>query len=171
MQLVGDAVEAWTPALQAELNDLTDAVCKRYAIPLGSLRLAPVLRRVSSPSLNAAESVSSGVIESMVTGLIVAAGALLLFAGPGGWIAGAISGIVGVSGSADQVRKMNLWTSLRPTLLNVDSCTKEMKVKLQRSFADELRSGGAMAEMSAQISSELKSVLLDRADEARLLIR
>ncbi len=169
--LVGDAVEAWTPALQKELNDLTDAVCKRYAIPLGSLSIAPALRRVSSPSLNAAESVSSGVIESMVVGLILAAGAMLMLAGPGGWIVGAISGIAGVSGSADQVRKMNVWPSFRPTLLNIDNCTNEMKLKLQRSFADELKSGAAMAEMSGQISAELKSVLLDRADEARLLIR
>ena len=146
-------------------------MCKRYAIPLGSLSIAPALRRVSSPSLNAAESVSSGVIESMVVGLILAAGAMLMLAGPGGWIVGAISGIAGVSGSADQVRKMNVWPSFRPTLLNIDNCTNEMKLKLQRSFADELKSGAAMAEMSGQISAELKSVLLDRADEARLLIR
>ena len=169
-RLVGDAVEAWARPLKTELNDLTDEVCRRYGIPPGSLNISPELRRVSNPSLNAVESVTSGVIESIVVTLLLAAGAILVLAGPGGWIAGLITALLGASNSAEDIRKMKIWTSVRPTLLNVDACTKEMKTKLQSTFEAELRSG-ALAEMTQHISAELKAVLLDRADEARLLIR
>ena len=148
-RLVGDAVEAWARPLKTELNDLTDEVCRRYGIPPGSLNISPELRRVSNPSLNAVESVTSGVIESIVVTLLLAAGAILVLAGPGGWIAGLITALLGASNSAEDIRKMKIWTSVRPTLLNVDACPERNEDQAAEHLRGRAAIGGARGDDAA----------------------
>ena len=169
-ELVGEAIDDWAGPLRTELSDLTAEVCRRYGIPLGALDINPELRRIGNPTLNAAESVSAGIIDSLVVVLVLAAGAIFVMAGPGGWIAAVVSSILGVSSSGEEVRRMNFWKPVRTALVDVDACITTMKTKLQKGFEEELRNG-AVTEMSQRISAGLKSVLLERAEEARLLIR
>jgi hypothetical protein len=180
-------VMTWFVPLQTELADLTDEVCRRYGIPRGSLTIIPEFRGGWDPTLGAGDAVYEGPLRTAVGALAVVSLVALVGAsflgGPVGWGAAVIGSILALLPKLRWVPALMIggmvagalnlkW--VRSTILSdgrINKFIEEMKSSVEGALSREMKSGPALAEMLQQISSELKEALLDRADDARLLIR
>jgi hypothetical protein len=175
--LIAQAVERWFGKLEPALVELTDAVCKRYGLPRASLRITPDFRGVWNPQIDTsqtASSISEGIADLVLTAIVVAMGAALLLAGPGGWLVmGTIGAFSAYSEVTEKAKTMNVWKSVRETVLSdqkIQNLLNETKAKMKDAIGNELKSGATMRELAQSVSSQLKYALRERADEARLLI-
>jgi hypothetical protein len=121
-----------------------------------------------------ASSISDGIANLVLTAIIVAMGAALWWAGPGGWlVVGTIGAVSAYSEVTEKAKTMNVWKSVRKTVLSDDkmqNLLKGTKAKMKHAIGKELASGATMRELAQSVSSQIKYALRERADEARLLI-
>jgi TIR domain/Hsp70 protein len=191
-RVVETAVAPWYAPLRTEIDDLMDEVCRRYRIPKGSLSVIPKFRAVCSPTLNASDAVDYGLVETAITGVLgvlrfgnewMVVNVALFVASEifhSAWLrvalrmASEICPRILPSFKGKDIRERNIWKWVRSMILSdgkINDSIDEMKPKLRETLSAELKSAPALAEMSQQISSDLKAALLDRADDARVLIR
>lgn len=190
-QFIGVEVATWLKTLQDKWDDQVRPICRKYRIPVQSLRLSAVYdEEPDFAGLKLSDPTGLGTIVGMIVGLVVVTVTVVVFGGgtmatlwtgPIGWVLGLIAAIpaglialgIGSVATEEILKNFKLPGWFRKRVMSykkIDETCKEKRNDIEKLVKASLNEPSVHANLLADISAKLTAELQQRLQEARLLI-
>jgi hypothetical protein len=168
----------WLVTVQAEVNEQTDSICRKYGLPIGTVgsrkiefgdQTEKIPTNIAFEDLTGL-SVFVGHLVGLIVGVVLAGlFHVLLFAG----IIAPILGVVAYFAGESLVKETDIPGWIRNLISDkrIDDLAAQKKPELQQNIFETLRKDPTIAiKLAKWISDWLKETVQEQADKARLLI-